>query len=276
MRHTTVPILTVSDPNLLAPRLGEAPACAFSVLTLNAGWPEDLRRLAAALDATSTGVDYELLAASNASEVVAGTIEELAAADERVRGLAFTQRVGFGAARTAALGQARGRIVVVADTSVEPTGDALSPLAGLLDDPGVGLVGRWGLRSSDLREFAEVTSGEVDALQAYWMACRRDDLVRVGGFDPKFKFYRNADIDWSLRWRAAGFRLLAAGLPLDRHSHREWEAMSPPERDRRSRDNFARLLRTWRDRTDLLVGGTGLAGGPEGGRQAGGGGGGVR
>lgn len=266
MRHTTVPILTLSDPNLLASRLEESATCAFSVLTLNAGWPEDLRRLAAALGATSAGVDYELLAASNASEAVTATIEELAAADERVRGLAFTQRVGFGAARSAALGQARGRVVVVADTSVEPTGDALTPLAGLLDDPAVGLVGRWGLRSSDLREFAEATSGEVDALQAYWMACRRQDLVRVGGFDPKFKFYRNADIDWSLRWRAAGFRLLAADLPLDRHTHREWEALSPPERERKSRDNFARLLRTWRDRTDLLVGG------PEGGGQAGGGG----
>ena len=261
-----MPILAISDPNLLAPRLEEPAGCAVSVVTLNAGWPEDLRRLAAALAATSPAVDYELLATSNASDAVAAAIEELAAADDRVRGLAFTQHVGFGAARTAALGQARGRVVVVADTSVEPTGDALSPLAALLDDPNVGLAGRWGLRSGDLREFTEVTTGEVDALQAYWMACRRADLARVGGFDPKFKFYRNADIDWSLRWRAAGYRLVAAELPLERHAHREWEALSPAERDRKSRDNFARLLRTWRDRTDLLVGG------PEGTGQAGGGG----
>ncbi|HEU5002857.1 MAG TPA: glycosyltransferase [Actinomycetota bacterium] len=263
-------MLTVSDPNLLASRLEEPAACAVSVLTLNAGWPEDLRRLASALAATSAGVDYELLAAANASAQVAGTIEDLAAADGRVRGLAFTQHVGFGAARTAALGQARGQIVVIADTSVEPTGDALGPLAGLLEDPGVGLVGRWGLRSTDLRDFQEIVGGEVDALQAYWMACRREDARTVGGFDPKFKFYRNADIDWSLRWRAAGYRLVAADLPLERHAHREWEALSPDDRERKSRDNFARLLRTWRDRTDLLVHGSRSAG-AQGAQQPGGG-----
>lgn len=248
-------MLTISDPHLLAPLWDEPPGCAVSVLTLNAGWPEDLVRLATALAATSPGTDYEVLAAANAAPGVSEAIEQLSAADNRVRGLVFSQRVGFGAARTAALGQARGRIVVVADTSVEPVGDTLGPLAGLLEDPGVGMVGPWGLRTADLRSFHEVTGGEVDALQAYWMACRRLNLPRVGGFDAKFTFYRNADIDWSLRWRAAGFRLRAVDLPLRRHAHREWEALTPDERDKKSRDNFARLLRAWRERTDLLVGG---------------------
>ncbi len=251
-------VLTFSDPNQVPSRLDEASSCEFSVLTLNSGWPEDLERLASALARTSPGAGYELLAASNAAPEVEKLIRGLAAADDRVRGLVFSQRVGFGAARNAGILQARGRIVVVADTSVEPTGDALSPLAAILaeQDGGhtVGMAGRWGLRSADLRSFEEATEGEVDALQSYWMAFRRAGAGPDLLFDPKFKFYRNADIDYSLRWRAAGHRLVAAPMPLARHAHREWEALSEAERDRKSRDNFARLLRSWRGRTDLLGG----------------------
>jgi hypothetical protein len=166
----------------------------------------------------------------------------------------FSQRVGFGAARNAGILQATGRIVVVADTSVEPVGDVLGPTAEVLADPAVGMAGVWGLLSADLRSFEEATSGEVDALQAYWLAFRRSDVRPELLFDPKFTFYRNADIDFSLRWRAAGHRLVAAPLPLERHTHREWEALSDHERERKSRDNFARVLRSWRDRTDLLTG----------------------
>ena len=258
MGTVTDALLTVSDPNHVPSRLVEAPACDFSVLTLNAGWPEDLERFAAALARTGPGAgpgaDYELIAASNASAAVEGAIRSLAAADGRVRGLKFSQRVGFGAARNAGILQARGRIVVVADTSVEPLGDVLGPTAAILADPAVGMTGPWGLLSADLRSFEEATDGEVDALQAYWLAFRRSDARPELFFDPKFTFYRNADIDVSLRWRAAGHRLVAAPIPLERHTHREWEALGDIERERKSRDNFARMLRSWRERTDLLTG----------------------
>ncbi|GAC1363434.1 MAG: hypothetical protein NVSMB32_05020 [Actinomycetota bacterium] len=38
------------DPNPVPSRLGSPPGCAVSVLTLNAGWPEDLVRFARALE----------------------------------------------------------------------------------------------------------------------------------------------------------------------------------------------------------------------------------
>src|SRR2546421_733048 len=137
---------------------------------------------------------------------------------------------------------------------LEPLGDVLEPTAEILADPAVGMTGVWGLLSADLRSFEEATGGEVDALQAYWLGFRRSDVRSELLFDPKFTFYRNADIDFSLRWRAAGYRLVAAPLPLERHTHREWEALDDHERERKSRDNFSRVLRRWRDRTDLLTG----------------------
>jgi len=258
MGPVTGDLHTFSDPNHVPSLLQQPATCDVSVLTFSGGWPEDLRRLAAGLASGSPAVDYEVLASANASPAVEAAIGDLAAADPRVRGLSFSQHVGFGAGRNAGILQARGSVVVVADTSVEPTGDALTPLIERLADPALGLAGAWGLVSADLRSFEEVPGseggGEVDALQAYWIAFRRAALTPDLLFDPKFTFYRNADIDLSLRWRAAGFRVEAVDLPLVRHAHREWEALGPEERERKSRDNFARLLRRWRERSDLLTG----------------------
>lgn len=250
---STAPIPTYADPNLVPSLLDEAPERKFSVVTFQSGWPEDLERLVASLEKHCSAEDYELVAVSNASPEVDHTIGRLAASEPRLRGISFSQHVGFGGGANGGVLQSRGEIVVLADTSVEAGGDFLPPIAAALEDPSAGLVGKWGLITADLRHFHEETEGEVDAMQAYCMAFRRADVRGVGFFDPKFKFYRHADIDFSLRWRDKGFRILALDLPLERHAHREWEALTPDQRDTKSRDNHARLMRTWRDRTDLLT-----------------------
>lgn len=245
---------TFADPNLVPSLLDREPRRRFSIVTLDSGWPEDLERLAKSLNAHCHEEDYELLAVANASEDVESMLRRLCTEDERVRGLLFSQNVGFGGGRNAGILQTLGEFVIVADSSIEATGNFLSPIAQNLRDPSVGLVGMWGLVSPDLRHFHEEERGEVDAMQAYCMGFRRSDVDEVGLFDPKYKFYRNADIDWSMRWRDKGFRILAIDLPLERHLHREWESLTPDQREKKSRDNFARFLRTWRDRTDLLTG----------------------
>lgn len=245
---------TYKDPNLVPSRLDEEPGREFSIVTLTGGWPEDLERFYASLQAFCGELDWELIAVSNNSPEIDQSVERAGKDDTRVRGISFSQRVGFGGGINSAIERSLGRIVVVVDTSIEPTGDFLSPIAASLADPSTGLVGKWGLISADLHHFDEETSGEVDAMQAYLMAFRRSDVKAVGLFDPKFKFYRHADIDYSLRWRDKDFEILAVGLPLLRHAHREWESMSDDQREVKSRDNFARLLRSWRDRNDLLTG----------------------
>jgi cysteinyl-tRNA synthetase len=63
-------------------------------------------------------------------------------------------------------------------------------------------------------------------------------------FDPKFRFYRNADLDYSYRVRAAGLRTIVdPSLPLVRHEHRLWE--NTADRDELSQANFARFRRHW-------------------------------
>jgi GT2 family glycosyltransferase len=108
--------------------------------------------------------------------------------------------------------------------------------------------------SGDGREFVEAPPGEVDAVEGYCLAIRREALRRVGGFDAHFRFYRHADLDLSFAIRDAGWRAVRIGpLPVTRHAHRGWEAFPTEERDRLSKRNFYRFLKRWRDRRDLLL-----------------------
>ena len=166
---------------------------------------------------------------------------------------------GFAWDRNAALAQADAEIVAFVDTSLEVTGDLLGVLMSALEDPTVAVVGPFGLVSADLREYEERTTGDVVAIQGYCLAARREDLMAVGGYRESFAFYRNADIDLSLRLRAAGGavrRAVAAGAEhCQRHAHRDWEETPPDERDALSRKNMRRILDRFGDRVgDLTVG----------------------
>ena len=70
--------------------------------------------------------------------------------------------------------------MILMDSSVEPTGDVVSPLVAALDDRDVAVAGAFGLRSADLRRFEEVSAGDAAAIEGYLLAFRRADAVRGG------------------------------------------------------------------------------------------------
>jgi GT2 family glycosyltransferase len=149
-------------------------------------------------------------------------------------------------------------MVVVADGSIEPTGDVLDPLARALEDPAVGVCGPFGISSDDLREFHESdgagSNREVDAIEGYLMALRRDVVRDAGLFDERFRWYRTADIELSFRVRDGGYRASIVDVPVTKHEHRMWHATPQAERDRLSKRNYYRFLERFRGREDLLVG----------------------
>jgi cysteinyl-tRNA synthetase len=147
--------------------------------------------------------------------------------------------------------------VLVADGSIEATGDVLGALAPVLADSTVGLVGPFGLATDDLRQFRRASGPDVDAVEGYLMAFRRDVLRRGAMFDPRYRFYRAADLDLSFQIRALGLRAVRVDVPVRRHEHRAWYSTPPDRRAALSKRNFYRFLDRFRGRTDLLARGTG-------------------
>jgi glycosyltransferase involved in cell wall biosynthesis len=228
-----------------------------------AGWAEDVARATRALAAHHRHLGYEVLLVSDgAGEATGRALEDLANDDPHVRILHLDPAIGFGAAMNLAMGQALGRVLVWLDPHVEATGDLLGPLLAALDQPGAGLAGGWGVTTTTMLEFEADDGPEVDAIEGYLLAVPRALAARVG-VDPKDRYYRNADLDYSFAVRALGrptdrgtpspLRAIRVQVPATRHRHRGFHDTDPRERDRASRKNYDRFLGRWKSRTDLLT-----------------------
>jgi len=184
-------------------------------------------------------------------------VDEVARGDERLRLFHADHFLGSAAARNVSLRQARGRYVVFIDTSVELRGDVFTKLREMLSNPTVGIAGRWGVSTDDMRSFSEAnSSGDVHAVEGYLMAFRRSVLREAGLLDEKYRFYRHLDLDFSFAVRNRGYRaVIDTSLPAKRHEHVDWEATQPEERDRLSKRNFYRFLRKWEKHPELLSAG---------------------
>ncbi|MEX2405806.1 MAG: glycosyltransferase [Actinomycetota bacterium] len=238
------------SPDRIESVLEDAPTADVSVHWVVEGWPEDVVRALTAFKANAGSRTVQYV-------VVDLTETRPGAYGDDVEVLALGRGTGWAAARNAGITRSRGRVVLVVDGSVEPQGDVFGPIEAALADPSVGVCGPFGISTRDLREFHESDGvgeiREVDAVEGYLMAFRRDVLRDVGLFDDKFRWYRTADIELSFRLKEAGFRARVIDLPVAKHVHRMWAETPPPERDRLSKRNYYRFLERFRDRFDLLV-----------------------
>jgi cysteinyl-tRNA synthetase len=239
---------------LKAPASAERPtARAVTLLAVVQGWKPDAERWLLSVF-TYCKADFEALIVDNSGDTrIAAWLESRAA--ERFRFIALDPPLGFASAVNAGIDAAAGDVCVLFDPSIELTGDAVTPLIEALRDPAVAVAGPYGLRGQGtLKEFERSAGPEVDAIEGYCMAFRRADAQAVEGFDPSFRFYRIADIEFSFRLRDRGGKAIAVpDLPLEKHDHQVWEATDPKERNRLSKRNMYRFLDRWGERADLLV-----------------------
>lgn len=226
--------------------LDEPPRHEASVHWVVPSWPQDVVRALAAFRRYHPGRELQYVVADLSDT-------DPAAYGDGVEVLPLEPDTGWAAAANASLRRSQGRIALVADGSVEPMGDVLGPLEAALADPRVGVCGPFGVTTRDLHAFEDSSGPEVDAIEGYLMAFRRETIRDVGLFDEVFRFYRMADIECSFRIRDAGLRALVVPVPVRRHEHRLWAHTDPAERDRLSKRNFYRFLERFRGRVDLLV-----------------------
>ncbi len=228
---------------------------AFSYVVTASGFAPDVQRCIESALTWASSQPVEVVAVDNGSTDGTGQwLEELARRDHRVRVVHCDHVLGEAAAKNIGLKQALGQFVVLLDISTQVTGDLPGRLAAWFQGSEAQVVGPWGLRTRDLKEFEEVASGPADAMQGYCMAFPRSLLLQTGLMRESFRFYRNLDIDFSFQLREKGYRMVAdSSLPVVRHEHKVWSAFSPDAREGLSRKNFRRFLKLWGHRSDLLV-----------------------
>ncbi|HEX2910028.1 MAG TPA: cysteine--tRNA ligase [Chloroflexia bacterium] len=169
--------------------------------------------------------------------------------------------MGFAAGRNATFRASLGRYILMLDTSIELKGDIWTPLETSLSDSNVGLVGPYGLLTTDLKEFYEpklqkLEPVRVDAIEGYLMAFRREQLSEVFPIDEKFRFYRMMDVYFSFFFKTAGFEVLA--LPavanlLEKYPHREWYSLTEEEQQTKSKKNYDIFRERWHHGQSLLA-----------------------
>lgn len=218
------------------------------------GWPDDVRTC---LDALLTHSSAHVVALDAANVDGAGdVVHEFAKAHpDRVTELHVNVNPGWAAAQVALLNACDGPVHVVMDVSTVLDGDAVTPLADAIGE-GVVAAGWKGANvnvEDAWRSVNEAGPGDVDVVLSYLMALDRA-AARETGPHPKARFYRNADLEWSLLLRDAGGQIVApcAELPVHQERHRGYHDSDPAYRDRESKKTYDRILARFRGKTEIL------------------------
>lgn len=226
------------------------------IVPTRVGWT-NLQRSLPAIAAALGGAGEILVVADNVR------LDPEAGRSSPFRAVAHAGERGFATACNAGAREARGRRLLFVNDDVELEATTVAALEHILDDPGVAAVGPnvWSeqLRRSESGSRLEWRRGVLDARQdalpenGVWdvpfltgaaVAVRRDEFLRIGGFDERLAPYYWEDVDLCLRLRA-GRRLLVVGDAIVRHRHGATIGTEGP-RARRIVYERNRLLVTWR------------------------------
>ena len=162
---------------------------------------------------------------------------------------------GWGECANAALRIISTPFAVIMDPSTTFTGDAISPVLQELQKKDFVAVGwRGGLINIEdqWRSVDDKGAGEVDVLFSYFLAVDKDAALQAGGFNARAIYYRNADIEFSLRLKHAAGRLLQMDLPLEQGRHHGYYDTEESFRDAQSKKNYDRILERFRGKEAIL------------------------
>ena len=163
-------------------------------------------------------------------------------------------KLGWGHSVNHFLNSVTEKYVVIMDPSTNFTGDAIAPVVAKLDEGYNGVGWRGGLVNveDEWRSVDDRGEGDVDVLFSYFFAIDREFALKAGGANPSATYYRNADIEMSLAIRAAGGKLWQMDLPLTQGRHHGYHDVDPDYREKKSKENYNRILEKYRGRSEIL------------------------
>jgi hypothetical protein len=201
----------------------------------------------------NTSTDIAIAAIINGEHDISALEAEI---DERTYFIQITGGVGWGEAANALLKSAPSPYVVIMDPSTHFTGDAMTPVLAKLGQGEFVAVGwRGGLVNTEdeWRSVEDKGPGEVDVLFSYFMALNRDAAIEANAFNIRAIYYRNADIEFSLKLRQAQGRLWQMELPLKQERHHGYYDTDEAFRDEQSKKNYDRILDRFRGKNEILA-----------------------
>lgn len=169
--------------------------------------------------------------------------------------IAITENFGWGENANALLKNISSKYLVIMDPSTRFTGDAMTPVLAELNKGEFNAVGwRGGLVNTEdeWRSVDDKGAGEVDVLFSYFMAFNCLDATNAGGFNNRAIYYRNADMEFSLRLRHGNGRLLQMDLPLEQARHHGYYDTDEEFREVQSKKNYDRILERFRGKDAIL------------------------
>jgi hypothetical protein len=175
--------------------------------------------------------------------------------DSRTKLVALSESFGWGECANALLKNVSSKYLIIMDPSTRFTGDAITPVLAELNKGDYNAVGwRGGLVNTEdeWRSVDDKGAGEVDVLFSYFMALNRADALSADGFNNRAIYYRNADIEFSLRLRHSNGRLLQMELPLEQAKHHGYYDVDPEFREVQSKKNYDRILERFRGKDAIL------------------------
>ena len=176
--------------------------------------------------------------------------------DDRTIVIHIQGGAGWGEAANTLLKFSPSPIMVIMDPSTIFTGDPISPVIEKFKEDVWSVIG-WhgGLINieDEWRSVTDVGPGEVDVIFSYFMAMKVEDALGATGFNIRAAYYRNADIEFSLRVRQGYGRLLQMDLPLEQARHHGYYDTEPEYRDAQSKKTYDRILDRFRGKNEILV-----------------------
>lgn len=159
---------------------------------------------------------YEIIVVDDDSTDGTAEIAQQQGADTVVR----VPHGGVAAARNAGIHQAKGKIVLFTDADCTPCAEWIARMVAPFAQPGiVGVKGTYRTKQRalmarlvqlefEIRYERMAALSEIDFIDTYAAAYRREILVREGGFDTEYPVPSAEDVDLSFRLAQKGYRML--------------------------------------------------------------------
>lgn len=230
----------------------------ITVLLLVDGWIEDTKQcLEALLKYSNPQTSILILDLAN-KEKVGNYLNEVAKTQNQVEVIHLSQTLeeaGWANSINKLIEMNENPYSVIMDSSSIIYEDIVSKLLEKFEEKvaAVGWKGALVNLEDEWRSVEDKGDGEVDILLGYFFIIKTEIAKRIPA-NSKAKFYRNADLEWSLSLRKEGYKLIAYSkdLKIEQKRHHGYHDSDVEYRDKESKKTYDRILQNFRGETEIL------------------------